>query len=225
MEAAVGSLLAQKMEIYEIVKMSLQVSGTATIISALIGVPLGAWIGLSEFKGKRLLLRLVYTMMALPPVLAGLLVYLLLSRSGPLGFMELLFTPTAMIIAQCLLVTPIITGLVSAGIAGKEGLIYEHAISLGANKAQATWTIIKETRTGIIAGIMTGFGRAFAEVGAVMLVGGNIRHMTRVLTTSIVMETRQGNFEMGIALGIILLLLSFTVSSIVLSNAEEFSLK
>lgn len=221
---SINAILIQKAEILEIVKMSLTVSGSATIISAFIGIPLGAWIGLSDFPGRRLLLRVIYTLMALPPVLAGLLVYLLLSRSGPLGVWELLFTPTAMILAQCLLVTPIIAGLVAAAIAGKEGIIFDHALSLGANRMQAMWTIIRETRSSIIAAVLTGFGRAFAEVGAVMLVGGNIRHMTRVLTTSIVLETRQGNFEMGVALGIILLIISFTVSSIVLSNADEFKL-
>ncbi len=221
---SINAILMQKAEILEIVKMSLTVSGSATIISAFIGIPLGAWIGLSDFPGRRLLLRVIYTLMALPPVLAGLLVYLLLSRSGPLGVWELLFTPTAMILAQCLLVTPIIAGLVAAAIAGKEGIIFDHALSLGANRMQAMWTIIRETRSSIIAAVLTGFGRAFAEVGAVMLVGGNIRHMTRVLTTSIVLETRQGNFEMGVALGIILLIISFTVSSIVLSNADEFKL-
>lgn len=221
---SINTILMQKTEILEIVKMSLTVSGSATIISAFIGIPLGAWIGLSDFPGRRLLLRIIYTLMALPPVLAGLLVYLLLSRSGPLGVWELLFTPTAMIIAQCLLVTPIIAGLVAAAIAGKEGIIFDHALSLGASRIQAMWTIVKETRSSMVAAVLTGFGRAFAEVGAVMLVGGNIRHMTRVLTTSIVMETRQGNFEMGVALGVILLTISFIVSSIVLSNADEFKL-
>ncbi|MEN6348567.1 MAG: ABC transporter permease [Syntrophomonas sp.] len=217
-------LMMQKYEMIEIVKMSIAVSGSATVISALIGIPLGTGIGMWDFKGKRLLLWILYTLMALPPVLAGLLVYLLLSRSGPLGILELLFTPAAMIMAQCLLVTPIITGLVAAVIAGKEAIIFDHALSLGANRPQAMWTIIKESRTGIVSAIMTGFGRAFAEVGAVMLVGGNIRHMTRVLTTSIVMETRQGNFEMGVALGVILLFISFLISSIVLRNADEFKL-
>lgn len=221
---AVSSILMQRSEILEIVRLSLTVSGSATIISALIAIPLGAWLGLSDFPGKRALLRVIYTLMALPPVLAGLLVYLLLSRSGPLGAWELLFTPTAMIIAQCLLVAPIISGLVAATIAGKEGIIYDHARSLGATQVQAMWTVVKESRTGIIAGVMTGFGRAFAEVGAVMMVGGNVRHATRVLTTSIVMETRQGNFEMGIALGVILLIISFIVSSIVLMNADDFKL-
>lgn len=218
------NVVMMKTEILEIVSLSLMVSGSATLISAVIGIPLGAWIGLWDFRGKKLLLRIIYAMMALPPVLAGLVIYLLLSRSGPLGAWEMLFTPAAMIAAQCLLVTPIISGLVAATIAGKEALLFDHARSLGASQVQAMATVIKESRTGIISAIMTGFGRAFAEVGAVMLVGGNIRHFTRVLTTSIIMETRQGNFEMGIALGVILLVISFIISSIVLLNANEFKL-
>lgn len=221
---AIQILAQQQSEMIEIVRLSLFVSGSATIVSALLGIPLGAWIGLNDFPGRGMLLRLIYTLMALPPVLAGLLVYLLLSRSGPLGSLEWLFTPNAMILAQCLLVTPIITGLSAATIAGKEGIIYDHARSLGATRVQAVWTVILESRTGIIAGIMTGFGRAFAEVGAVMLVGGNIRHCTRVLTTAIILETRQGNFEMGVVLGVILLILSFIVSSVVLMNANDFNL-
>jgi len=216
-------IMQQHAEMLEIIKLSLLVSGTATLISALIGVPMGAWIGLSNFPGKRTLLRLIYTLMALPPVLAGLLVYMLLSRSGPLGYWEWLFTPRAMIMAQCLLVIPIVTGLSAAAIAAREGAVYEQARSLGATRYQAAWKVVSESRTGIIAGIMTGFGRAFAEVGAVMLVGGNIRHYTRVLTTAIMLETRQGNFEMGIALGVVLLLLSFMVSAVVLLNADDFN--
>ncbi|KJS88107.1 MAG: tungstate transporter permease [Peptococcaceae bacterium BICA1-8] len=217
------SIVEYKEEILTIVRLSLIVSGTATLFSTLIALPLGTIIGLKDFLGRRLILRIVYTLMALPPVLAGLIVYLIFSRSGPLGNLELLFTPTIMIIAQTLLVTPIITGLVVAAIAGKEGIIYDHALSLGANQMQAYFTVIKEARTNIIASIMTGFGRAFAEVGAVMLVGGNIRYTTRVLTTSIVMETRQGNFAMGIALGLILLIISFAVSTLVLMNNDQFS--
>lgn len=218
-----GGSIAQWQEILGIVTLSLSVSGTAALLGSAVAIPLGTWLGISNFTGKRFIMRLIYTFMALPPVLAGLAVYLLVSRSGPLGSLELLFTPTAMIAAQFLLVTPIVTGLTSAAVASKERLIWDHAKSLGADRRQAMWAVIKESRTGIIAGVMTGFGRAFAEVGAVMLVGGNIKGMTRVLTTSIVMETRQGNFELAIALGIILLILSFIVSSIVLYNTDEFT--
>lgn len=224
MDTVSSFLLSQRSEIIDIVKLSLAVSGSATILGSLVAIPIGTWIAMHDFPGKKMFLRTTYTLMALPPVLAGLLVYLLLSRSGPLGFMGWLFTPQAMVIAQFLLVTPIVTGLTTATIASKERLIYENARSLGASGKQAMFTIVRESRTGIVAGIMTGFGRAFAEVGAVMLVGGNIRFQTRVLTTAIVMETRMGNFELAVALGVILLILSFIVSSVILLNTgDEFT--
>jgi len=202
-------------ELTGIVGLSLSVSTTAVVIGALLGVPLGAILGLRKFPGRKFLMRLTYTLMSLPPVLAGLLVYLLFARSGPMGFLDILFTPSVMVIAQVLLVTPIITGLAAAAIAAKEKLSMDTARTLGASERQAAWVVIKEARTGILAGVMTGFGRAFGEVGAVMLVGGNVRYQTRVLTTSIVLETRQGNFEFAIVLGLILLTLSFIVSSVV----------
>ncbi|MDK2880831.1 MAG: tungstate transport system permease protein [Clostridia bacterium] len=204
-----------------IVGLSLAVSGSAVVIGALIGVPLGALLGLKRFPGRRLLLRLIYTLMSLPPVLAGLVVYMVFCRNGPLGFLNILFTPAAMIVAQVLLATPIIAGISAAAVAAKEKLAMDTARSLGASRRQAAWMVIKEARSGIIAGIMTGFGRAFGEVGAVMLVGGNIRYYTRVLTTSIVLETRQGNFEFAVALGGVLLALSFVVSSILLHLDES----
>jgi len=203
-------------ELSGIVGLSLMVSGSAVIIGAVLGVPLGALLGLKKFPGRELLLRIIYTLMSLPPVLAGLVVYLIFARSGPLGFLDILFTPPVMVIAQVLLATPIITALSSAAIAAKEKLAMDTARTLGASERQAAWMVIKEARTGILAGIMTGFGRAFGEVGAVMLVGGNVRYQTRVLTTSIVLETRQGNYEFAIVLGLILLLLSFVVSSVLL---------
>lgn len=208
-------------ELTGIVGLSLTVSTAAVVTGALIGVPLGALLGLRRFPGRKFLMRLTYTLMSLPPVLAGLLVYLFFARSGPLGFLDILFTPSVMVIAQVLLVTPIITGLAAAAIAAKEKLSMDTARTLGASERQAAWVVIKEARTGILAGIMTGFGRAFGEVGAVMLVGGNVRYQTRVLTTSIVLETRQGNFEFAIVLGLILLALSFIVSSIVMHFEES----
>ncbi len=218
-------LIAEKEYITEIILLSLTVSGTATLLGTAAGLPLGAWLGIADFPGKRACLRLIYTLMALPPVLAGLVVYLLLSRSGPLGGLGLLFTPAAMIAAQFLLVTPIVTGLTAAAVAGQDRLVYENALSLGATRAQANWALIKEARVGIVSAVMTGFGRALAEVGAVMLVGGNIKHHTRVLTTAIVMETRQGNFELAVAFGIILLIMSFAVSSIALLRIDEFRMR
>ena len=166
----------------------LSVSTTAVVIGALLGVPLGAILGLRKFRAGSFDAT-TYTLMSLPPVLAGLLVYLLFARSGPMGFLDILFTPSVMVIAQVLLVTPIITGLAAAAIAAKEKLSMDTARTLGASERQAAWVVIKEARTGILAGVMTGFGRAFGEVGAVMMVGGNVRYQTRVLTTSIVLET------------------------------------
>lgn len=208
-------------ELIEIVLLSLLVSGSAVVLATLIGVPLGAWLGMKRFPARRVIMRLTYMLMSLPPVLAGLLVYLILSRSGPLGFWELLFTPMAMVLAQVLLVTPIITGLSASAIAGREKKVLMTALTMGASSRQAAWTVVKEARTGITAAIITGFGRAFGEVGAVMLVGGNIKHFTRVLTTSIVLETRQGNFEFAITLGLVLLTLSFIVSSLLLYLDES----
>ncbi|MGE5415598.1 MAG: ABC transporter permease [Acidobacteriota bacterium] len=221
MEAIMQFLSTQKSEIFQIVGLSLLVSGSATILGTMVGIPLGAWLGMSKQKIRRLLLQLTYTLMALPPVLAGLLIYLIFSRGGPLGILELLFTPIAMIIAQFVLVTPIITGLSAAAVAAKEQTIFDQARSLGASNWQAVRTVISESRTGIVAAVMTGFGRAFAEVGAVMLVGGNIKDYTRVLTTSIMMETRQGNFDLAITLGIILLVISFIISTIILRSNED----
>lgn len=208
-------------DLFEIVLLSLLVSGSAVLLATLIGVPLGAWLGMKRFPARRVIMRLTYMLMSLPPVLAGLFVYLVLSRSGPLGFWELLFTPMAMVLAQVLLVTPIITGLSASAIAGREKKVLMTALTMGASSRQAAWTVVKEARTGITAAIITGFGRAFGEVGAVMLVGGNIKHFTRVLTTSIVLETRQGNFEFAITLGLVLLVLSFIVSSLLLYLDES----
>ncbi|MGE5397065.1 MAG: ABC transporter permease [Chitinophagales bacterium] len=208
-------------DLIEIILLSLAVSGSSVLISTCIGVPLGAMLGIKRFPGRRVIMRLTYMLMSLPPVLAGLLVYLLLSRTGPLGFWEILFTPMAMVCAQVLLVTPIITGLSASAIAAREKKVLLTALTMGASNRQATWTVIKEARTGITAAIITGFGRAFGEVGAVMLVGGNIKHFTRVLTTSIVLETRQGNFEFAITLGLVLLVLSFLVSSLLLYLDES----
>ncbi|HBI27826.1 MAG TPA: tungstate transporter permease, partial [Peptococcaceae bacterium] len=203
-------------ELAGIVGLSLSVSTTAVVISALLGIPLGTVLGLKKFPGRKLMMRLTYTLMSLPPVLAGLLVYLLFARSGPLGALDILFTPSVMVIAQVLLATPIITGLSAAAIAAKEKLSVDTARTLGASERQAAWVVIKEARAGILAGVMTGFGRSFGEVGALMMVGGNVRYQTRVLTTSIVLETRQGNFEFAIVLGLILLTLSFIVSTILM---------
>jgi len=208
------------LELTRIVALSLFVSGLAVIIGGAAGIPLGTWLGLSRFRGARWLVRVSYTMMGLPPVLAGLVIYLLLSASGPLGGLELLFTPTAMIIAQVLLVTPIVAGVVLAGVRDREGEVREAALALGATRPQAALAVLRESRRTVCAALLAGFGRAIAEVGAVMLVGGNIAGHTRVMTTAIVLETRKGNFALAVALGLVLLAVSFAVNSLVQAVEE-----
>ena len=201
-------------DLLQIVLLSLRVSLTAIIISALIGVPFGTLLGLNEEKKTRLLNKVIFTFMGMPPVVAGLIIYLILSRQGPLGILSLLYTPTAMIIAQVFLSSPIVIGLTMVGIRARGSEIEVTARSLGANTGLAAWTVVKESRYAILGAIITGFSRVVAEVGAVMIVGGNIDGHTRVMTTAIVLETRKGNFELAIGLGIILLMISFIVNSI-----------
>lgn len=210
-------------EIYEIIFLSLQVSLTATVIGTLLGIPLGTILGLKEFWGRRVVINLMYTLMGLPPVLAGLLVYLLLSRNGPLGALQLLFTPSAMVLAQVMLVTPIITGLTTVAVQAKERVFSETALTMGALPWQAAFLVVREARRSIVVGIITAFGRAIAEVGAVMLVGGNIQHYTRVMTTAIVLETRKGDYNLALGLGVVLLLLSFTINGILYGSLLQFA--
>jgi tungstate transport system permease protein len=195
------------------VLLSLQVSGLAIIIASLISIPLGALLGLKPEKKTRLISKVIFTFMGIPPVVAGLVIYLLLSRQGPLGVLGLLYTPTAMIIAQISLATPIIAGLTMVGVRSRGREVVETALSLGAGPGLVTWTVIRESRIAILGAVITGFGRIIAEVGAVMIVGGNIAGHTRVMTTAIVLEVRRGNFELAIGLGLILLLLSFIINS------------
>ena len=200
-------------DVAEVIWLSLQVTTTSVLIGVLIGVPVGALLGLSSFPGKQLLVAMIYTFMGLPPVLVGVIVYLLLSRYGPLGSLDLLFTPEAMIIAQVVLVTPILAGLSLAAVHAKERSFWETAKSLGATPFQLMLTILREAKGGIWAGVATAYGRAISEVGAVMLVGGNIEHHTRVMTTAIILETRTGNFAAGLQLGLVLMAISFLFNS------------
>ncbi len=177
-------------------------------------------MGLKPEKSTRLFNKIIFTFMGMPPVVAGLIIYLILSRQGPLGVLSLLYSPTAMIIVQVFLACPIVAGLTMVGIRAKGAEIEETARSFGAGSALAAWTVVKESRFGILGEIITGFSRVVAEVGAVMMVGGNIAGHTRVMTTAIVLETRRGNFELAIGLGIILLMLSFVVNS-VLYNIQK----
>lgn len=198
----------------QIVFLSLRVSISAIMIATLLGVPLGTLLGLKPEKRTRFVNKIVFTLMGMPPVVAGLIIYLILSRQGPLGVLGLLYTPSAMIFAQVFIATPIVTGLTMVGIRAKGSEVEEVARSLGAGAAMAAWTVVRESRIAILGAIITGFSRIVAEVGAVMIVGGNIDGRTRVMTTAIVLETRKGNFELAIGLGIILLLIAFIINSV-----------
>ncbi|MBN1428134.1 MAG: ABC transporter permease [Anaerolineae bacterium] len=193
----------------EIALRSLQVTVIALAISSLAGIPLGAWLALTRLPGKRLITTLIYTGMGLPPVVVGLVVYLLLSRSGPLGNLGWLFTLPAMVLAQVIIALPLIIGVTTSSIMAVDPTLRIQVRALGATSWQATRTLLTEARHGVIVGLVAGFGSIISEVGAVMLVGGNIAGRTRVLTTAIVLETRQGNFDLALALGVILLSLSF----------------
>lgn len=203
-------------ELYGIIFLSLRVTITAVIFSSIIGVPLGVLIGLNEFFGKKIIMNIVNTFMSLPPVVAGLFVYILLSnQTGFFGEYRLLFTPTAMIIAQVVLGTPLATGLTITAVNGVSKTIRLSAISLGASQKDLLFTVIREARFGIYASFIAVFGRLIAEVGAVMMVGGNIRYETRVITTAIAMQKGMGEFQTAMALGMILLIISFCVTGCV----------
>lgn len=192
-----------------IVLLSLYVSGSALLIASLIGLPIGASLALKPPRAHKLIELIIYTGMGLPPVVVGLFVYLLISRSGPLGWLGWLFTPTAMIAAQVIIALPLVIGLTLTAVQSVDPQLRLQVRSLGASPAQVMRTILWEARLGVVAALLTAYGRLAAEVGAVMLVGGNIQSSTRVLTTSIVLETRQGNFELALALGGVLIVLTF----------------
>lgn len=201
-------------KLMQIIMLSLQVSGAAVLISTLCGVPLGAYLGLKPAGRTRFISKLLYTLMGLPPVVAGLIIYLLISRQGPLGVFGLLYSPTAMVIAQFCLATPIIAGLTMVGIRSRGKEIEETARTLGAGRLLTAWTVVRESRFAIFGAIVTGFGRVIAEVGAVMIVGGNIEGHTRVMTSAIVLETSKGHFELAIGLGLALLVISYIINSL-----------
>ena len=189
------------------VLLSLQVSGSATLLSLLIGVPLGAFLGLSRFLGRNLTLTLVNTGMGMPPVVVGLLASIMLWRSGPLGLMNIMYTPAAMVVAQVVIASPIVTGISMAAIAQLDPRLRIQMLGLGASRLQLLWVLFQEARLPLLTAVMAGFGGVISEVGAVMMVGGNIKGQTRVLTTAIVMESSRGNFGLAIALGLILLMI------------------
>jgi len=200
--------------LFGIIFLSLKVSGSALFIAAVIGIPIGALLGLKHFPGRGLAISIANTLMGLPPVVVGLFVYILLSRKGPLGFLGLLYSPTAMIVAQAILALPIVSALCHSAIVNIDPVIRQAARTLGATDNQVTLAVIHEARYGIVSAVITAFGRVMAEVGAILIVGGNIAGYTRVMTTTIALETDKGNFELAIALGIILLSISFTINAI-----------
>lgn len=209
---ALGLILSLDPALYEIIWFSLYVSGIALAFSTLIGIPLGAFMGLKRFVGRRFVMALLYTGMGFPPVVIGLFVYLTLSRSGPVGGLGWLFTPRAIIVAQVIIAFPLVAGFTMAAVMGVNPNLRRQLLSLGATDWQATLAILTEARIGVIVSIIAGFGSIISEVGAVMLVGGNIEGKTRTLTTAIVLETGKGNFDLAIALGVILLFLSFLIN-------------
>ena len=204
-------------DLIEIILLSLKVSGVALILATLIGVPVGALIALNRFRGRRLTAVLLYTGMGFPPVVIGLFVYLLLSRNGLLGplnwpFVPQLFTPEAMVLAQTIIAFPLVAGFSMAAVMSVDPALRQQVLSLGATSRQAAWTVLVEARVGVIVAMVAGFGSIISEVGAVMLVGGNIEGRTRVLTTAIVLETRKGDFDLALALGAVLLAITFIVN-------------
>jgi tungstate transport system permease protein len=201
-------------EVMGITLLSLEVSGIATLISLLIGISVGAAVALSRFPGKRFAVSLINTGMGLPPVVVGLFVTIFLWRHGPLGFFEILYTPSAMIIAQAIIATPIVMGITLAAIQQLPRKLRLQILALGATRIQMVWILLKEAKLPLLAAVMAGFGGVISEVGASIMVGGNIKGYSRVLTTATVMETSRGNFDIAIALGIILLLLTYFINLI-----------
>jgi tungstate transport system permease protein len=203
--AAIELIFSFDREVRLAVWTSLYTSSCAIILAALFGIPFGLWLGMARFRGRRLLITLLNTLMALPTVVVGLLLFGLLSRQGPLGGFGLLFTPLAMIAGQMVLATPIVANLVLAAVTGADERIVNTALTLGATRRQAAGQLLREIRFGVMAAIIAGFGRVVAEVGVAMMLGGNIRGITRTMTTAIALETSKGEFAFGLALGLVLM--------------------
>jgi tungstate transport system permease protein len=199
-------------EVLEITTRTLVISISSTIIASLMCLPLGSLIHFNNFRGKRTLINLIQTFYSVPTVAIGLIVFLLFSRSGPLGFMELLFTPQVMVVGQVILISPVILGLVIAALSGVDKAVYETAIAIGASQFQATTIVIREARYAIYSAMILGFGRAISEVGLALMVGGNIRGYTRVMTTAISLETSKGDIVLSVALGIILISIALIIN-------------
>jgi tungstate transport system permease protein len=205
-------LLAGDPEVWRITLLSLRISASATLLALAVGIPAGTLLALARFPGRALVISLVNTGMGLPPVVVGLFVTIVLWRNGLLGALELLYTPTAMVLAQLVIAAPIVTGLTLAAVQQIPDRFRLQLLALGASRVQMTWVLIKEARLPMLAALMAGFGGVISEVGASMMVGGNIKGSTRVLTTATVLETGKGNFDVAIALSVILLAITFLVN-------------
>jgi tungstate transport system permease protein len=209
---ALRLILSLDREVFSAVFISLRVSCTAIVFAAVVGMPLGFYVAIKEFRAKRLVITILNTLMALPTVVVGLTVYSFLSRRGPLGSLNLLYTPNAMIVGQFILATPIIAALTVSAVKSTDESVAETALTLGASGRQAALMVLLEARFGLLAAVIAGFGRIIGEVGAAMMLGGNIRYFTRTISTAIALQTSMGEFAVGIALGIILLMVAFLIN-------------
>jgi len=212
---AIQLIVALDSEVIEITLKSLGISATSVVLASLVCIPLGGLIHFRNFRGKRALINIIQTFYSLPTVCVGLFVFLFISRAGPLGVLGMMFTPAAVVIGQMILITPVLIGLTISALSGVDKAIKDSALSSGATEYQAIWTIINEARFAVVAAFIMGFGRAISEVGAAMMLGGNIRGYTRVLTTAISLETQKGELELALALGIILIALALVINIIV----------
>jgi tungstate transport system permease protein len=206
--------------VMEIAGRSLSISGTACLLASLICLPLGSLMHFRQFRGKRALINIIQTLFSVPTVLIGLFVFVLFSRAGPLGELGIIFTPTAMVIGQMILITPLLLGLTISALSGVSKEIVDTATSLGASGLQTVLLVLREARYAVLVAVIMGFGRAISEVGCALMVGGNFKDVTRVLTTAIYLETGQGELELAIALGIILLFLALIIN-IILNRLQQ----
>jgi len=217
---AVELIISFDPEVMEIAARTLRIAGTSCLLASLISLPLASLIHFRQFRGKRVLVNIIQTLFSVPTVIVGLFVFVLLSRAGPLGELGILFTPTAMVIGQMILITPILLGLTISALSGVSKEIIETATSLGASGFQLVLLVLREARYAVLAALILGFGRALSELGVAMMVGGNIRGFTRVMTTALSLATTRGELEMALALGIILLFLALVIN-IVLNRLQQ----
>jgi len=217
---AIELLISLDPEVMEIAGRSLRISGTACLLASLICLPLGSLIHFHHFRGKRVLINIIQTLFSVPTVVVGLLVFVLISRAGPLGGLGIMFTPTAMVIGQMILITPLLLGLTISALSGVSKEVVDTATSLGASGFQTVLLVLREARYAVLAAVIMGFGRAISEVGCALMIGGNFKGSTRVLTTATYLETGKGELELAIALGIILLFLALIIN-IVLNRLQQ----